>query len=106
MFLIPISTMQMTTYIQTQTLLMYRPTIENLKQKFKAVKERKQICGVASCHAWVASQEAHLFNVVCPTLHFVLRRGTLSFDTLHLIFFHFTYILHKKKFIMLTVDTE
>ena len=65
MFLIPISTMQMTTYIQTQTLLMYRQTIENVKQKFKAVKERKQICDVASCHAWVASQEAHLFNVIC-----------------------------------------
>ena len=79
MFLIPISTMQMTTYIQTQTLLMYRQTIENLKQKFKAVKERKQICGVASCHAWVASQEAHLFNVVCPTRHSALRREITRF---------------------------
>ena len=68
MFLIPKSTMQMT-YLQTQTLIMYRPTIENVKQKFKAVKERKQICDVASCHAWVASQEAHLFNVVCPTFY-------------------------------------
>ena len=77
-FLIPKSTMQMT-YLQTQTLIMYRPTIENVKQKFKAVKERKQICDVASCHAWVASQEAHLFNVVCPTLHSVLRREITRF---------------------------
>ena len=60
-----------TTYVQT--------TIENLKQKFKAVKERKQICGVASCHAWVASQEVHLFNVVCPTLHSALRREITRF---------------------------
>ena len=74
MFVIPMSTMYMMTYIQTQTLLMYRQTIENVKQKCKAVKERKQICGVASCHAWVASQEAHLFNVVCPTQQFFSRR--------------------------------
>ena len=79
MFLIPKSTMQMMTYIQTQTLFMYRQTIENVKQKFKAVKERKQICGVASCHAWVASQEAHLFNVVCLMLHFVSRREITRF---------------------------
>ena len=64
----PISKMQMITYIQTHTLLMYKQTIVDVKQKCKAVKERKQICVVASCHAWVASQEAHLFNVVCPTL--------------------------------------
>ena len=79
MFVIPMSTMQMMTYIQTQTLLMYRQTIVNVKQKCKAVKERKQICGVASCHAWIASQEAHLFNVVCPTHHFVSRREITRF---------------------------
>ena len=56
-----------TTYVQSNT------------SKCKAVKERKQICVVASCHAWVASQEAHLFNVVCPTLHSALCRKITRF---------------------------
>ena len=38
----PMSKIQMMTYIQTHTLPMYRQTIVNVKQKCKAVRERKK----------------------------------------------------------------
>ena len=37
----PMSKMQMMTYIQTHTLPMYKQTTVNVKQKCKAVRERK-----------------------------------------------------------------